>query len=109
MVAAFRKRTELADQIGALAKTKEMLPLSIGVFGTWGTGKSTVLRLVLQPPSAAVSAMRVPATTPVLSTETVPDSHAGRPWARGAQRWAISRKVARLSACALSANEGVVP
>ena len=38
--------TELTDQIGELATTKEMLPLSIGVFGTWGTGKSTVLRLV---------------------------------------------------------------
>lgn len=42
----FLNYTELADQIGALATTKEMLPLSIGVFGTWGTGKSTVLRLV---------------------------------------------------------------
>lgn len=42
----FLNFTELADQIGALATTKEMLPLSIGVFGTWGTGKSTVLRLV---------------------------------------------------------------
>lgn len=42
----FLNFTELADQIGALAMTKDMLPLSIGVFGTWGTGKSTVLRLV---------------------------------------------------------------
>lgn len=42
----FLNFTELADQIGALAMTKEMLPLSIGVFGTWGTGKSTVLRLI---------------------------------------------------------------
>lgn len=42
----FLNFTELADQIGALATNEEMLPLSIGVFGTWGTGKSTVLRLV---------------------------------------------------------------
>ncbi len=35
----FLNFTELADQIGALATTREMLPLSIGVFGTWGTGK----------------------------------------------------------------------
>jgi predicted KAP-like P-loop ATPase len=42
----FLNFTELADQIGALATTKDMLPLSIGVFGSWGTGKSTVLRLV---------------------------------------------------------------
>lgn len=42
----FLNFTELAEQIGALATTKDMLPLSIGVFGTWGTGKSTVLRLV---------------------------------------------------------------
>lgn len=42
----FLNFTELADQIATLAASTEMLPLSIGVFGTWGTGKSTVLRLV---------------------------------------------------------------
>lgn len=42
----FLNFTELADQIATLAASEEMLPLSIGVFGTWGTGKSTVLRLV---------------------------------------------------------------
>lgn len=42
----FLNFTELADQIATLAAIEEMLPLSIGVFGTWGTGKSTVLRLV---------------------------------------------------------------
>lgn len=42
----FLNFTEVADQIATLAASKEMLPLSIGVFGTWGTGKSTVLRLV---------------------------------------------------------------
>ncbi|WP_071675982.1 KAP family P-loop NTPase fold protein [Nioella nitratireducens] len=42
----FLNFTELADQISTLATTADMLPLSIGVFGTWGTGKSTVLRLV---------------------------------------------------------------
>ncbi len=42
----FLNFTELADQISTLSTTADMLPLSIGVFGTWGTGKSTVLRLV---------------------------------------------------------------
>jgi len=41
----FLNFTELAEQISALATNKAMLPISIGVFGTWGTGKSTVLKL----------------------------------------------------------------
>jgi predicted KAP-like P-loop ATPase len=49
----FLNYTELADQIATLAANKEMLPLSIGVFGTWGTGKSTVLRLVRSRMEAA--------------------------------------------------------
>lgn len=42
----FLNFTELADQVAQLAARPEMLPISIGVFGTWGTGKSTVLKLV---------------------------------------------------------------
>ena len=42
----FLNFTEVADQIATLATSPELLPVSIGVFGTWGTGKSTVLRLV---------------------------------------------------------------
>jgi|SRR5882724_9110547 len=42
----FLNFTEVADQIVALTQNESMLPISIGVFGTWGTGKSTVLRLV---------------------------------------------------------------
>jgi predicted KAP-like P-loop ATPase len=42
----FLNFTEVADQIVALTQNASMLPISIGVFGTWGTGKSTVLRLV---------------------------------------------------------------
>ena len=42
----FLNFTEVADQIATLATSTDMLPVSIGVFGTWGTGKSTVLRLV---------------------------------------------------------------
>jgi predicted KAP-like P-loop ATPase len=42
----FLNFTELADQIVTLIHNPAMLPISIGVFGTWGTGKSTVLRLV---------------------------------------------------------------
>lgn len=42
----FLNFTEIADQIATLAASAEMLPVSIGVFGTWGTGKSTVLKLI---------------------------------------------------------------
>ncbi len=41
----FLNFTELADQIANLATNPRLLPVSIGVFGTWGTGKSTVLAL----------------------------------------------------------------
>ncbi len=42
----FLNFTEVADQIAELATTPGLLPISIGVFGGWGTGKSTVLKLV---------------------------------------------------------------
>jgi predicted KAP-like P-loop ATPase len=42
----FLNFSEIADQIATLATSPSLLPVSIGVFGTWGTGKSTVLRLV---------------------------------------------------------------
>src|SRR5260221_12092259 len=42
----FLNFSELADQIAALSVNHALLPISIGVFGGWGTGKSTVLRLV---------------------------------------------------------------
>jgi predicted KAP-like P-loop ATPase len=42
----FLNFTEVADQVASLASRLTMLPVSIGVFGTWGTGKSTVLKLV---------------------------------------------------------------
>lgn len=41
----FLNFTEVAEQISTLILTPGLLPVSIGVFGTWGTGKSTVLRL----------------------------------------------------------------
>jgi predicted KAP-like P-loop ATPase len=41
----FLNFSELSEQIAALATNNAMLPISIGVFGTWGTGKSTVLAL----------------------------------------------------------------
>lgn len=44
----FLNFTELADQVATLATDASLLPISIGVFGTWGTGKSTVLSLVEQ-------------------------------------------------------------
>jgi len=42
----FLNFTELAEQVAMLATNRSLLPISIGVFGTWGTGKSTVLSLV---------------------------------------------------------------
>ena len=42
----FLNFTEVAEQIATLAMNHALLPISIGVFGGWGTGKSTVLRLV---------------------------------------------------------------
>lgn len=42
----FLNFTELSDQVVTLVNDADMLPISIGVFGGWGTGKSTVLRLV---------------------------------------------------------------
>jgi predicted KAP-like P-loop ATPase len=42
----FLNFTEVADQIATLATNPALLPISIGVFGTWGTGKSTGLKLV---------------------------------------------------------------
>lgn len=42
----FLNFTEVADQIATLATNPTLLPISIGVFGSWGTGKSTVLKLV---------------------------------------------------------------
>jgi predicted KAP-like P-loop ATPase len=41
----FLNFTEVAEQIATLISSPGLLPVSIGVFGTWGTGKSTVLRL----------------------------------------------------------------
>jgi predicted KAP-like P-loop ATPase len=36
---------EVADQIATLVCNQTLLPISVGVFGGWGTGKSTILRL----------------------------------------------------------------
>lgn len=42
----FLNFTEAADQVAALVANPALLPISVGVFGGWGTGKSTVLGLV---------------------------------------------------------------
>lgn len=42
----FLNFTEVADQVVTLVTNPSLLPISVGVFGSWGTGKSTVLRLV---------------------------------------------------------------
>jgi len=49
----FLNFTEVADQIVTLVTSPDLLPVSVGVFGGWGSGKSTVLKLVegrLPPP-----------------------------------------------------------
>ncbi|MCJ2077666.1 P-loop NTPase fold protein [Methylobacterium sp. E-016] len=38
--------SEVAELVAEMVGSERLLPLSLGVFGTWGTGKSTVLRLV---------------------------------------------------------------
>src|SRR4051812_22435933 len=42
----FLNFTEVADQIVTLVTSPDLLPVSVGVFGGWGSGKSTVLKLV---------------------------------------------------------------
>lgn len=37
---------EVAELVAEMVGNQRMLPLSLGVFGTWGTGKSSILRLV---------------------------------------------------------------
>ena len=42
----FLNYSEVAEMIAELIKDPRLLPLSLGVFGGWGTGKSTTLKLV---------------------------------------------------------------
>ncbi len=42
----FLNYSEVAELAMDLIKDKDMLPISIGIFGTWGTGKSTLLNLI---------------------------------------------------------------
>ena len=42
----FLNYSEVAELIAELIKDPRLLPLSLGVFGGWGTGKSTTLKLV---------------------------------------------------------------
>src|SRR4051812_40647071 len=38
--------SEVAELAAEMVGTERLLPLSLGVFGTWGTGKSTILNLM---------------------------------------------------------------
>lgn len=38
--------SEVAELAAEMVGTERLLPLSLGIFGTWGTGKSTVLNLM---------------------------------------------------------------
>jgi predicted KAP-like P-loop ATPase len=42
----FLNYTEIAELITELISRPDLLPLSLGVFGGWGVGKSSTLRLV---------------------------------------------------------------
>lgn len=42
----FLNYSEVAELARDLIRDNQMLPLSIGIFGTWGTGKSTILNLI---------------------------------------------------------------
>ena len=44
--ADFLNYSEVAEMIADLVGDRQLLPLSLGVFGGWGTGKSTILNLV---------------------------------------------------------------
>jgi predicted KAP-like P-loop ATPase len=44
--------SEVAELAAELVGTERLLPLSLGIFGTWGTGKSTVLNLMRKELSA---------------------------------------------------------
>ncbi|WP_277870694.1 P-loop NTPase fold protein, partial [Vibrio splendidus] len=41
----FLNFNEIAESIKDLITEKELMPISIGVFGDWGAGKSTILEL----------------------------------------------------------------
>lgn len=62
----FLNFTEVADQIATLATNPALLPISIGVFGTWGTGKSTVLKLVEARLSKPKDDDNEPVSTPIV-------------------------------------------
>ena len=42
----FLNYSEASEIVVNVLKTSSMLPISIGVFGSWGTGKSTILNLI---------------------------------------------------------------
>mmetsp|Transcript_15829 Transcript_15829/g.27007 ORF Transcript_15829/g.27007 Transcript_15829/m.27007 type:complete len:91 (+) Transcript_15829:19-291(+) len=44
----FLNYSEVAEMVSDLLSDKSLLPLSLGIFGGWGTGKSSTLCLVEQ-------------------------------------------------------------
>lgn len=42
----FLNYSEVAELVAEMIERQDLLPLSLGIFGTWGTGKSTTLKLV---------------------------------------------------------------
>lgn len=44
----FLNYSESSEIVTNVLQNHQMLPISIGVFGSWGTGKSTILNLIEQ-------------------------------------------------------------
>jgi predicted KAP-like P-loop ATPase len=42
----FLNYSEVAELVAETIGTERLLPLSLGIFGGWGTGKSSTLRLI---------------------------------------------------------------
>ena len=42
----FLNYSEVAELVAEMIERQDLVPLSLGIFGTWGTGKSTTLKLV---------------------------------------------------------------
>jgi hypothetical protein len=56
----FLNYSEVAELIAEMIATPDLLPLSLGVFGGWGVGKSSTLRLVERELSKSAHSEKTP-------------------------------------------------